>query len=457
MKYTLILKSYPYYVTFMVASSINVGGTLNEFYFGYFRNFGETPPLTYDIVVTTTESEPVFYNVEIPGLGYSDNGTVQNWLPITFPRDVVVSSIDDRDHGIYLKTSSDNVNVAGFNVQSESVDSFRVLPVTKLNVDKYTYYAISIGGTQPGGLFKHSILIVGTEDSTAMELTVTQPVEVNVDGNATTLVPNTQYSFEIDKLQTVYIASIDDLTGSKIVTNKPVSVFSGHEAARGFSGSDLDHMVEQVPPTALWDTVHYFAPLANDFIHTVRIVAAEDSTDIDIYCNDTLVSYTIDESHSVYTTIPPLYCAIYSNKKILVAQFGHHSVFSNSGGTLMIQIPGTSYYSNRLEFTTNPISNFQDHYFNLVVLKEYYQPERIWLLTSGFIQQLNNDDWVPIIVNNVTVAYGLQYPIGNYRPVVIVHTNPAAKMTASVYGFNENSGYGHSAGYNLQTSDGMSY
>ena len=121
----------------------------------------------------------------------------------------------------------------------------------------------------------------------------------------------------------------------------------------------------------------------------------------------------------------------------------------------MIVIPGASYYSNRLEFATNPIADFDNDYFNLIVLKEYYQPERIWLLASSLTQQLSDADWVPIIVDNVTTAYGLQYPIGNYRPLVIVHTNPAALMTASVYGFNVYSGYGHSAGYNLQSSDGM--
>ena len=146
-----------------------------------------------------------------------------------------------------------------------------------------------------------------------MELTVTQPVEINVDGNATALVPDTQYTFLIDRLQTVFIASVDDLTGSNIVTDKPVSVFSGHEAAKGLGGSDLDHVVEQVPPTALWDTVHYFAPLANDHPDTIRILAAEDSTKVDLYCDNTLVTYFVNEGRSVYATIPStFYCAIYS-------------------------------------------------------------------------------------------------------------------------------------------------
>ena len=435
--------------------SINVGATLNEFYFGFFRNFGETPPLTYYITLTTTESEPVHYSIEIPGLGYSDNGTIQNWLPITFPQEVVVSSINDRDHGIYLKTSSDNVNVAGFNHHTQSADSFRVSPLTRLKVEQYSYFAISIDETQ-SGVFKHSILIVGNEDNTTMELTVTQPVEINVDGNATALVPDTQYTFLIDRLQTVFIASVDDLTGSNIVTDKPVSVFSGHEAAKGLGGSDLDHVVEQVPPTALWDTVHYFASLANDHPDTIRILAAEDSTKVDLYCDNTLVTYFVNEGRSVYTTIPStFYCAIYSTKKVLVAQFGHQNINEGYSGPLMIVIPGASYYSNRLEFATNPIADFDNDYFNLIVLKEYYQPERIWLLASSLTQQLSDADWVPIIVDNVTTAYGLQYPIGNYRPLVIVHTNPAALMTASVYGFNVYSGYGHSAGYNLQSSDGM--
>ena len=73
------------------------------------------------------------------------------------------------------------------------------------------------------------MLVVGTEDNTTMNLTTTQPVTINVGDSATNIYPDRQYSFELNRFQTVYIATFNDLSGTKIVTDKPVSVFSGHE------------------------------------------------------------------------------------------------------------------------------------------------------------------------------------------------------------------------------------
>ena len=72
-----------------------------------------------------------------------------------------------------------------------------------------------------------SVLLVGTENTTVMKLTVTQPVTIKVDDTDTILCR--QYSFVINRLQTVYAKSLNDLTGTKIVTNNPVSVFSSHQ------------------------------------------------------------------------------------------------------------------------------------------------------------------------------------------------------------------------------------
>ena len=61
-----------------------------------------------------------------------------------------------------------------------------------------------------------------------MKLTVTQPVTIKVDDTDTILCR--QYSFVINRLQAVYTKSLNDLkSGTKIVTNNPVSVFSGHQ------------------------------------------------------------------------------------------------------------------------------------------------------------------------------------------------------------------------------------
>jgi len=76
-----------------------------------------------------------------------------------------------------------------------------------------------------------ALFVVGTENNTMMNLTVTQPVTINIQNSTHDLLTGIQYSFVINWLQTVLIESLGHLTGTKIVTNKPVSVFSDHECA----------------------------------------------------------------------------------------------------------------------------------------------------------------------------------------------------------------------------------
>ena len=255
----------------------------------------------------TTESQPVSYSIEIPGIGYYYNGTVtaNNENIVDLPGSVVVLSHDDQDMGIYLKTSSDRVTVIGQNTgqRSASSDSFLALLTSNLCVEDYVYYGMSVRRAIFN--FSHlysSVLIVGTENNTMMKLTVTQPVTIKVNNTDTNLSSGIQYSFVINRLQTVYVRSFEDLIGTKIVTNKPVSVFSGHECTKiPWNVQECGHAVEQIPPTTLWGRVHYTTSLAASY--TIKVLAAYNSTIVDIYCNDTRRSYAINECESVNKVI----------------------------------------------------------------------------------------------------------------------------------------------------------
>lgn len=122
-----------------------------------------------------------------------------------------------------------------------------------------------------------SILIIGTEYGTSVKLVVIQSVKINAF--KTTLIPGNQYSFTIDRLETVYIRSFDDLTGTKIIIDKPVSVFSGHGCGNvPWNIKYSNYLIEQIPPTALWGKVHYVAPLVNKTSYTIKILAAYNFT-----------------------------------------------------------------------------------------------------------------------------------------------------------------------------------
>ena len=410
----------------------------------------------------TSDPRPVTYYIQAPGIGFHQIGivTADNEAIVSFPSTAKVASHVHQNKGIYLKTNSSNVTVVGQNkrVPSGSGDTFLAQPTVKLSVLTYIYYGISVPSTILHSYHYHSsVLLVGTEDNTIMMLIVTQSVTISVGATTTNLTPGRQYSFVINRLQTVYIESLEDLTGTKVVTDKPISVFSGHECASVPYGTQTcDHLVEQIPPTILWGRVYYTAPLAKRQSYTIKILAAHDSTNVTVNCGSSLERYIINEREFFNKTMQSQkYCAINSNKIILVVQFSHGGCEDiGIGDPMMTLVPAINQYDHKFKFSTlvnhkhTFLNVYREHYVNIVVIAQYYQPDIIYLTTGKISKSLNTQQWVPITINNVTEVYITQVKITE-GVIEVVHSNPAALMTTIVYGFSLYHGYGHPGGLNF--------
>ena len=439
--YTLLLYTHNYMHTTSDAHIVvRTIGHVNHYYLGFFANIREENNVS--ILLTTTEVYPVTYLIEAPGVGYYHRGIISagNEVMLNLSSSIGVSSHDDQDKGIYLTTSSDNVTVIGQNLLLYTGDSFFALPIIELD-DDYVYYGISV--PRVGG----SILIVGTENKTMMKLTTTQSVTVSTGNTDITIIPGLQYSLVINRLQTIFVGSRDDLTGTKVVTDKPVSVFSGHACGNVPQNVEAcSYLIEQIPPTALWGKTYYTAPLAGKRSYTVKILAAHDSTTVYVYYNNTFKSFRINEGQHFNVSLQR-YCAIYSTKEILMVQLSHGgSEDHNHGDPMMTLIPATNQYLNKFDLVIIRNTSGYDHHANIIVMAQYYQPNMIFLIAGGTNRSLATQKWIPIQVKSTTVAYAAQLSVVEGISH-IVHTNTSAKMMAIVYGFNMHDGYGHVGGY----------
>ena len=429
-----------------------------EYYLGFFMNYrsdiGEI-----SVLLTTSETLPVKYSIEAPGVGYYHNGTISTGdeVILNLSLSIQVSSYNDQDKGIYLTASSDKITVIGQylgNSTFRTSDSYFALPIIKLYGANYVYYGITVPRTVVHSEhLDNSILIVGSENNTILKLTTTYPVDTTVRNTVTSLIPGREYSFVINQLQTFYIGSLEDLSGTKIVTDRPVSVFSGHRCANiPWNKRACDYSIEQIPPTALWGNVHYTAPLADKRSFTVKILGANNNTIVNIYCNNTMKSYVINEGEFVNRTSQlQEYCAIYSNKEVLVVQFSHGGAEDNSyGDPMMTLVPATNQYLNKFDFSTirNPLGSGYTHYVNIIVMEQYYQPNMIYLISGGVNRSLDKQQWVPIQVNNSTEAYATQINISEGL-AQIFHANASAQLMTIVYGFAFYNGYGHVGGIGM--------
>ena len=203
---------------------------------GYIPHFNRHPAL----IVTTIESTPVYYRIEAPGLNYHFSGVLipntQNVVNLpknltgksnTFPQ----ASSDRIPKGIYLKTSSDKVTVVGQSGGYNSLDTFLAVPTKNLCLSEYVYYPFSVAAYVRADA---SFAIVGTENETTITIRVS--VNSKISFNSTTdwesLHSGEKRSYVINRLQTVYVSAyLIDLTGSKVIADKPLSVISGHECA----------------------------------------------------------------------------------------------------------------------------------------------------------------------------------------------------------------------------------
>ena len=425
--------------------------------------------------MTTTESAPAYYQIEAPGVKFSLNGTINpnTHHVVTLPPALTGKSrtyphgrYDKVPKGFYLKTSSDEVLVVGQNSGTTSTDTYLAVPVKNLYISEYVYYPFSVYSyTDSDAPF----VIVGTDDETTINITTSVNCHINLNSKTgyVSLRSGVKHSYVINRLQAVYVTTtyLSDLTGSKVVANKPISVIGGHTCAFMY-GSTCDHLLEQFLPTAVWGTTYYIAPISSVKLYTLKIIAANDNTNLQIFCNSSEANFQVNEGEIVEQIHNnQQYCAIHSNKKISVVQISHHE--SDVGDAMMSLIPAVNDYSNKILSSTNeypPKSSTRfsveyKHYVNIFVLSAYYQPNSMYLIVGGENQTLTSHNWVPIVVKGTTEAYATQVELNIDLDIFqIIHLNNSALMSAITYGFgfdlltqnrNRRTGYGHPTGLNL--------
>ena len=441
-----------YSIILLLYFSVPLGGNKeNEYFLGFINQLFLG---TESIILMTTETQPVHYSIEIPEFDYYSSGIIVNKEVIVNLPSGVAYRYNDEQKGIYVIANSTKMTVVGQSVRSSVSDTFLALPNYKLQLKRYEYYGFLLPGIT--NMANTRQVVVGTENNTQLNITVLTLLPVIFGGNRTLLHPGRQYSFVINRLQTLRTDNmgIPQLYGIKIVTNKPVSFFIGHPCAsieHIFSRrGSCDYLIEQIPPTVFWGREYYIAPFASKRLYTVTIVAAYDLTNVFLYCNNTEELYVVNQGEFLNKTIlHQEYCAIYSNKQVLVTQLSHRSSEDNGiGDPMMTLIPATNHYSNMFQFSTirNPMKSGYNHYVSIAVLAQYYQPWMIYLKVGGTSRSLSRQRWIPIEVDNITKAYITRVNITEGM-AEIMHTNPTALMTVIVYGFAHSVGYGHPGGF----------
>lgn len=295
--------------------------------------------LSTNLVIYVLSDTTTTGTIEVPGLGFSAPFAVTAGTdtPVTLPAATTLGMVSDtiQDKGIHV-TALAEVSVIGLDYRIGTVDSFLGLPTDVLGTE---YIVMAYLNSQ--GAFTTSaaqFAVVAPQDGTKVCITLPIDVSPHSAGVPYVITLNQGEAYQLYK----HSSSNADLTGTIIVSTKPVAVFGGNIAAHVpvLQGS-LDHIVEQLIPTSLWGTnfvtVPHMSLVPGD---VTRFLAFQDATTISI--NGSVIGTFSRGGYTEQSNNVPVH--ITSDKPILVAQYSTGSAYSTWGAPAMVLVPPTNHF-----------------------------------------------------------------------------------------------------------------
>jgi IgGFc binding protein len=299
-----------------------------------------------------------------------------------------------------IEIRSDNpVVVSCLSSQLHSSDMYTAIPVSNWGRDYITmnmgndFYEIKPEDS-PNEIIRNSkprsgeFMILASENQT----------EVKVDPSAESGFSNS-FSMILDEGESFLLKGyastekgVNDLTGSRITSSKPIGIISGHMRASVPLTTDpkaesKDYLMEMLPPVESWGMNFITIPWANRMSTMYKVVAST---------GNTLISYEDGERAEVFTLGAGEFKVIdngrttgkwYSTAPIMIAQFmaryelpGGSETYDYDPSYVIVQ-PTDQFVNsvlfktigyNEIEYDfrndnrTNKIDQFEDHYFTII-------------------------------------------------------------------------------------------
>ena len=385
----------------------------NKFVVGFPRNFDHEAEQLF-LFITNPESSAVSFTVTpIDSSGNVSTSSITINIPLNFE----VVSVDERNKGILVEANG-NISVYGLSYDSGSADAYLALPCTIMAVDEYEYYGISYVP------FCSVILLVACENETVVKF------------NSVTITLNSLETYQFE-------SSTQDLTGTRITSSKPLSVFSGSDCANIPQDINYcDHLVEQVPPTVTWGSKFLVASLkGRSSGERIRVLSAR-AASVAVNCNTNVsVSEFQLQSGGSYREFEILinsFCSIESTSPVLVAQYAYGSESDGVGDPFMMIIPPIEQFTNN--YLVESFTNFSSNHVTVYVSSEFFQTAQIFLDNSIVT------DWRNVVCASGEICGHISrtnVPTGAHS---VRHQNSSAVLGVSVYGFsssNSSDSYGY--------------
>ena len=472
------------------------------------------------IIITTEEPNPVEVTAEVNPAFYVNNpnlnatafpqkqtqivepgSSVTFYFPVATQtagnpppdEDIRVYTIEDRldrNSGIRISTNGGEISAYGLNSELSSVDAFSISPCREypaiVGTGNYEYVILSA----EHGMRNSRLMIVGCQDGTEVMITppkqlntISISVPANLGGKQTPMPDGPLHIVDLDPLTSITLSSRDDLSRTKIASDKPIAVFTGHECGTVNVGT-CDHMVQQVPPQVTWGRLFFAVPIVGRYSgEHYRVATTTANTQFTVTCRTltnrtpTTANFTIDfkddtgsgfevfNTNSGTTSGSPSsrkedlqWCCIESNNPVLVMQYAQGRTADTFGGPLMTIIPPVVQYLNNYTVPTGKgIRESQlDVGFTIAVPRDdtYFRSpnedgSRI-LVNTEAITPDSDEGWIEIFCANGQICgYSARVEHAPDGVLTIRHVDPRAAVSVWVYGMAGAASFGFAAGFKL--------
>jgi outer membrane autotransporter protein len=196
-------------------------------------------------------------------------------------------------------------------------------------------------------------------------------VQATQDNTTVTFTPKSGSAFDVtlNAGQTYMYTATTQLTGSSILADKPIAVFSGNRCTNVPTGiSACDHLVEQMPSIDQLSSSYLLAqtPRTGTNGNVMRIVATADNTEVRV--NGTLVA-TLATKGDFYEGRVKDGIQVDATKPVLVAQYliGQSEAGSNTDPAMTI-VPGSDQWLKSYVFATpSGTADFPTDFVSIII------------------------------------------------------------------------------------------
>ena len=429
----------------------------SDFYIGFLRQYLTKGAI--EIKLHTFETSPVSFSISSKA-GYSYIGTTSASSPatVTIPTSFQVrdSGYEYRNLGLHITSlPTKSIAVIAIGYLNSSPMTHIAHPYLEQLTTAYTYYGVSADALAYAVVFSQ-VLLVSCRDNTTVTITPTQNISIPQnpqlsDSIYLNISTGDSHMVTLHEMQSLLIINSFDLTGTKIVSNHPLTVISGHDCANVPTEYHYcDPISTQIPPTVNWGNSFLLPPLTSRTNgQRYKIIASESNTIAEIKCGTNLKKIIVlsnDGDIHQFDTNSNEYCTVLTSNPSYVAEygFGRDYLSDGYGDPLLMTIPPLDQYIHSVTFSS--FVTIPKNYFSILVPNDQYFNQTY--LYNGFTL---TPTWTTIYYPNGSIG-GYGYSTQFSGTVTISHSNVNGSIFVTVYGFVESgNAYGYAAGMKLNS------